>query len=153
MPPEDLERSAQFDAIRTTAWTYVEYGTGERELYDLARDPDQLENVVETADPALVAALAARLAELRTCAAPNAAGSRICHGDRVRQAAAQPHDDEGLRGGAARLPVRRPLDERSGGRLVDPHRDGALLEHHVAGARWRRASMCLGEGSRSLSSP
>ena len=65
MPPEDLERSAQFDAIRTTAWTYVEYGTGERELYDLARDPDQLENVVETADPALVAALAARLAELR----------------------------------------------------------------------------------------
>jgi arylsulfatase A-like enzyme len=69
MPAEDLERSAQFDAIRTTAWTYVEYGTGEHELYDLALDPDQLDNVVETADPALVAALAARLAELRTCAA------------------------------------------------------------------------------------
>jgi N-acetylglucosamine-6-sulfatase len=68
MTAEDLERSAQFDAIRTTAWTYVEYGTGERELYDLARDPDQLDNVVGTADPALVAALAARLAELRTCA-------------------------------------------------------------------------------------
>jgi N-acetylglucosamine-6-sulfatase len=68
MPTEDLERSAQFDAIRTTAWTYVEYGTAERELYDLAQDPDQLDNVVEAADPALVAALAARLAELRTCA-------------------------------------------------------------------------------------
>jgi N-acetylglucosamine-6-sulfatase len=68
MPADELEQSAQFDAIRTPAWTYVEYGTGERELYDLARDPHQLENVVETADPALVAALEARLAELRTCA-------------------------------------------------------------------------------------
>jgi N-acetylglucosamine-6-sulfatase len=68
MPAADLELAAQFDAIRTPDWTYVEYGTGERELYDLARDPGQLENMVETADTALVAALAARLAELRTCA-------------------------------------------------------------------------------------
>jgi N-acetylglucosamine-6-sulfatase len=63
----EVEQSAQVDAIRTTGWTYVEYGTGERELYDLAADPYQLDNVVETADPALVAALATRLAELRTC--------------------------------------------------------------------------------------
>ena len=68
LPVAELDQFAQFDAIRTTAWTYVEHGTGERELYDLARDPHQLANVVETADPALVAALAARLAELRTCA-------------------------------------------------------------------------------------
>jgi arylsulfatase A-like enzyme len=67
MTADEIDRSAQFDAIRTAAWTYVEYGTGERELYDLARDPHQLDNVVESADPALVAALAARLAELRTC--------------------------------------------------------------------------------------
>jgi arylsulfatase A-like enzyme len=67
MPADELDRSAQLDGIRAAAWTYVEYGTGERELYDLARDPHQLDNVVETADPALVAALAARLAELRTC--------------------------------------------------------------------------------------
>ena len=67
MAADEIDRSAQFDAIRTPAWTYVEYGTGERELYDLARDPHQLDNVVESADPALVAALAARLAELRTC--------------------------------------------------------------------------------------
>jgi arylsulfatase A-like enzyme len=68
MAPDELDRSAQFDAIRTAAWTYVEYGTGERELYDLTRDPHQLDNVVETADPAVIEALAARLAELRTCA-------------------------------------------------------------------------------------
>jgi arylsulfatase A-like enzyme len=64
----ELDRSAQYDAIRTADWIYIEYGTGERELYDLAGDPLQLDNVVESADPALVAALAARLAELRTCA-------------------------------------------------------------------------------------
>jgi arylsulfatase A-like enzyme len=67
LAPDGLDQSAQFDAIRTTDWIYVEYGTGERELYDLAGDPHQLDNVVETADPALVAALAARLAELRIC--------------------------------------------------------------------------------------
>ena len=68
MSADELDRSAQFDGIRTTDWAYIEYGTGERELYDLAGDPHQLANVVETADPALVAALAARLTELRTCA-------------------------------------------------------------------------------------
>jgi N-acetylglucosamine-6-sulfatase len=67
MPADELDRSAQFDGVRTRDWTYIEYGTGERELYDLARDPHQLDNVIDTADPALVAALAARLQELRTC--------------------------------------------------------------------------------------
>jgi arylsulfatase A-like enzyme len=67
MVPDEIDRAAQYDALRTREWIYVEYGTGERELYDLARDPHQLDNVVETADPALVAALAARLAGLRTC--------------------------------------------------------------------------------------
>jgi hypothetical protein len=51
LAPGGLDQAAQFDAIRTADWTYVEYGTGERELYDLARDPHQLDNVVETADP------------------------------------------------------------------------------------------------------
>ncbi|MGH6918952.1 MAG: sulfatase family protein, partial [Geminicoccaceae bacterium] len=35
LAPGGLDQAAQFDAIRTTEWTYVEYGTGERELYDL----------------------------------------------------------------------------------------------------------------------
>ena len=68
MPAGGLDRSAHFDGIRTKEWVYVEYGTGERELYHLARDPHQLDNAVETADPALVAALSGRLAEFRTCA-------------------------------------------------------------------------------------
>jgi len=67
MTEAELDQSAQYDAIRTPEWIYIEYGTGELELYDLAGDPHQLENVVDTADPALVAALAGRLAELRLC--------------------------------------------------------------------------------------
>jgi arylsulfatase A-like enzyme len=69
MTAELIDQSARYDAIRTMDWTYVEYGTGERELYDLARDPHQLENIADTADPALVAALSERLAALAECAA------------------------------------------------------------------------------------
>jgi arylsulfatase A-like enzyme len=46
--------------VRTRAAAYVELGTGERELYDLRRDPDQLTNVVD--DPAY-AGVVARLAD------------------------------------------------------------------------------------------
>jgi hypothetical protein len=69
MSAELIKRSARYDAIRTKGWTYVEYGTGERELYDLARDPHQLDNAIGLADPALVAALAERTHALATCAA------------------------------------------------------------------------------------
>jgi arylsulfatase A-like enzyme len=57
-----------YRGIRTTRYVYVEYPTGEKELYDLEDDPYQLENVVVTAEPALVDELAARLNELATCA-------------------------------------------------------------------------------------
>jgi N-acetylglucosamine-6-sulfatase len=69
MTADLIDRSAAYDAIRTHAWTYVEYGTGERELYDLARDPHQLDNRFETADPALIAVLSDRLEALASCAA------------------------------------------------------------------------------------
>ena len=53
--------------IRTSDFAYVEYATGERELYDMQIDPYQLENVVS--DPAYadtVARLASALLPLRT---------------------------------------------------------------------------------------
>jgi arylsulfatase A-like enzyme len=54
-------------AIRTDRYTYVAYNNGEREMYDLAADPDQLQSIEPTADKALIEALAARLTELRAC--------------------------------------------------------------------------------------
>jgi len=70
-PPGALGNEIQaptYDALRTADRLYVEYRSGERELYDLRADPFQLENLARSADPAELAALAARLAELRTCA-------------------------------------------------------------------------------------
>jgi arylsulfatase A-like enzyme len=57
-----------FTAIRVAGYVYAEYDNGDRELYDLARDPFQLQS--RHADPAYAGIrgrLAARLAALRTC--------------------------------------------------------------------------------------
>jgi N-acetylglucosamine-6-sulfatase len=57
-----------YSAIRTARYTYVEYADGERELYDLERDPNELRNLDgQPADAATEAALAQRLAALRVC--------------------------------------------------------------------------------------
>jgi len=65
-----LSSIPEFQGIRAAGYTYVEYATGEKELYDLAKDPDQLTNLAGTADPALTALIAAlhqRLDVLRSC--------------------------------------------------------------------------------------
>jgi arylsulfatase A-like enzyme len=57
-----------YEGLRSPEYSYVEWANGERELYDLRRDPDQLRNVV--ADPAYagtVTGLSARLASVRAC--------------------------------------------------------------------------------------
>ena len=54
-------------AIRTGRHTFVAYNDGEHELYDLAKDPFQLENIEPAADPVLTDALATRLTELSAC--------------------------------------------------------------------------------------
>jgi N-acetylglucosamine-6-sulfatase len=58
-----------FTAIRTPRFVYAEHANGERELYDLARDPHQLDS--RHGDPAYAqmrSELAARLLRLRGCA-------------------------------------------------------------------------------------
>jgi arylsulfatase A-like enzyme len=57
-----------FRGIRTKDYLYIEYTTGERELYDLNKDPYELQNLSAVADPALLRQLSARVAELKTCA-------------------------------------------------------------------------------------
>lgn len=65
------KRSAQwwYSAIRDWRYLYVEHSHGDRELYDLAKDPYQLRSV--HADPAYAAVkkdLARRLQKIRDCA-------------------------------------------------------------------------------------
>jgi arylsulfatase A-like enzyme len=64
LPP--MQNGDVIKALRTEHEVYVEYQSGTRELYDLAKDPDQLENIYATADPSHIADLAVRLAELAT---------------------------------------------------------------------------------------
>jgi arylsulfatase A-like enzyme len=54
--------------LRTERYSYVEYGNGERELYDLQLDPSQLENLAgDFAYAATVQALEALAVELGAC--------------------------------------------------------------------------------------
>jgi arylsulfatase A-like enzyme len=69
-----LNRGAEipaYDGIRTARAMYVEYATGDRELYDLRRDPDEVHNLAGTM-PAVERRLAHRIAALRHC------GGRRC---------------------------------------------------------------------------
>jgi arylsulfatase A-like enzyme len=55
--------------IRRGEWVYIEQGTGETELYDLAADPFQLDSLhASPGHAALMAQLDARLEQLRGCA-------------------------------------------------------------------------------------
>ena len=54
-------------AIRTQRYLYVEYDTGERELYALEKDPYQLRNLAGETSLRLLQELRERLGELRTC--------------------------------------------------------------------------------------
>jgi N-acetylglucosamine-6-sulfatase len=57
-----------YDAVMTKRYTYVEYATGEKELYDRAVDPHELES--KHNDPAYantMAALSLRLQDLKDC--------------------------------------------------------------------------------------
>jgi arylsulfatase A-like enzyme len=62
--------SPQYVGIRTPAWKYVEYPTGETELYDEESDPFELANVA--ADPNLADVVIVLREQLATLAAPRA---------------------------------------------------------------------------------
>jgi N-acetylglucosamine-6-sulfatase len=55
-------------AVRTARYNYVEYGTGEKELYDLNADPTELTNIYNSAPQTLRSELKARLEALKICA-------------------------------------------------------------------------------------
>jgi arylsulfatase A-like enzyme len=78
-------QKVRFAAVRTDRWFYAEYSNDERELYDLATDPDELTNLSSAPEYGEVEAdLAQRLTALRTCSgdgclrqpAPRATGRR-----------------------------------------------------------------------------
>jgi N-acetylglucosamine-6-sulfatase len=72
LPPSMRDRFylAPFEGLRMSRYAYVEYSTGERELYDLANDPYELHNLAPDTSPpvvSLLATFAARLKAMRAC--------------------------------------------------------------------------------------
>ncbi len=59
-----------YDAVRTASHLYVEYETGEKELYNRSKDPYELTNRYASASSTLRSDLRARLNALRGCAGP-----------------------------------------------------------------------------------
>ncbi len=59
-----------YHAVRTQNELYVEYENGDREYYDLTRDPWELANMYPQAPPSRKAELSALVNEYRTCAGP-----------------------------------------------------------------------------------
>jgi N-acetylglucosamine-6-sulfatase len=66
--PERRWGHPALEALRTEDGLYVEYETGERELYDLSEDPYQLENRFGVAGPGLTGRTQGWLDALRGCA-------------------------------------------------------------------------------------
>lgn len=66
---DNMPGVTHFDAIRSRNLKYVEHQNGDRELYDLARDPFELESQhLNPAYEAITTSLAARLRNLVSCA-------------------------------------------------------------------------------------
>jgi len=57
-----------YAGLRTDEYMYVEFNNGVIQLYDLKKDPHQLDNFAATADPALLEKLHLWLEKLKSCA-------------------------------------------------------------------------------------
>ncbi len=67
--PRSVDGPMYWTGLRTPRWKYVEYATGEVELYDMLRDPYELQNQQANATfQSVVTRLAAELDRLRNCA-------------------------------------------------------------------------------------
>ena len=61
-------RVRSYVGARSETDVYIEYASGEKEYYDLVKDPYQMENRASTLSPATLARFAARARALRNCA-------------------------------------------------------------------------------------
>jgi N-acetylglucosamine-6-sulfatase len=67
LPAPGSGNPPSYEAMRTDAYTYVEYVDGSREYYDLTRDPQELHNIAGTLTPDRLAQLHTALTRLENC--------------------------------------------------------------------------------------
>ena len=153
-----LLETPTYSAIRTPNWLYAEHVTGERELYNLARDRHQLTSLHADLNLSRTRAdLAARLARLRGCAGPVCRqGPRLSLRTRIQRGGSCRRSRllVGVRGPSARrisqaafyLDGRRlKRDTRAPFNVAVPRRlarpDGSLLEALVTLSDSRRLTL------------
>jgi len=71
LDPADLlttDPAPFYQGLRTHTYKYIEYGTGEKEFYDLVHDPNELHNQASRLDPAFQAQLSAAVKAFASCA-------------------------------------------------------------------------------------
>jgi N-acetylglucosamine-6-sulfatase len=73
LPTRGAGNPPSYEALRTRDGLYVEYATGEREYYDLRRDPFELDNIVAELSRGRLRRLHLALARMRRCE-----GARAC---------------------------------------------------------------------------
>jgi N-acetylglucosamine-6-sulfatase len=156
-----LLETPTYAAIRTPNWLYAEHVTGERELYNLARDRDELTSLHNDLRYDRVEAdLARRLARLRGCAGPvcrqgaqlalrsrsqRGRGPRSCRRSRVLVRVGGPsarrisHTAFYLDGNLLKRDRRAPFTVVVPKRLARP--DGSLLEALVTLTDSRRQTL------------
>jgi len=66
--PYNTKQDRAYRGLRTADYTFVQYGDGTLELYDLKADPYQLENIAGSASPSLLEKLQSWLEDFRHCA-------------------------------------------------------------------------------------
>jgi arylsulfatase A-like enzyme len=66
-----------YDGLRTQRYTYLEFYNGVVQIFDLSKDPYELNNFVKTADPALLKKLHSWLAKLKNCASDSCRSAEI----------------------------------------------------------------------------
>lgn len=64
----DEDRVPKFFGVESARFKYVEYRTGDKEFYDLKRDPYELDNEISTVSDKLLSHWQERLHALQTCA-------------------------------------------------------------------------------------
>jgi arylsulfatase A-like enzyme len=65
--PPLAKQDRAYRGLRTDDYTFVQYGDGTLELYDLNADPYQMENIAGDASPSLLEKLQEWLEALRRC--------------------------------------------------------------------------------------
>jgi N-acetylglucosamine-6-sulfatase len=71
VPPDELLKTPRYGGVSTTRYRYVRYRNGQEELYDLERDPEQLQNrISDRRYRRTRRVLRRQLRRLATCAGP-----------------------------------------------------------------------------------